>query len=121
MGYAKMQIIGHLGRDPEMRYTPQNKAVTEFSVAVSQSTKVNGEWVEATDWFRVSVWGAQAETAAEKYKKGSKVLVDGRFRSREYVAGDGTKRISLEITADTVVGLDPKAAPAPTDDPEGPF
>jgi single-strand DNA-binding protein len=82
--------------------------VTEFSVAVNQSTKnqQTGEWVEATDWFRVSVWGDRAERAAENLRKGNRVLVDGRFRTREYETKDGQKRVSLEITADTVMGLD---------------
>lgn len=119
MGYAKIQIIGNLGRDPELRYTPNGKAVTEFSVAVNQGKKdqQTGEWSDESDWFRVSVWGEAAKTAAEKYHKGSKVLVDGRFRSREYEK-DGVKRISLEISADQVVALDstPRAVSAPVDD-----
>jgi single-strand DNA-binding protein len=108
MAFSKIQIVGNLGRDPEMRYTPNGRPVTEFSVAVNQSTKnqQTGEWVEATDWFRVSVWGDRAERAAENLRKGNRVLVDGRFRTREYETMDGQKRVSLEITADTVMGLD---------------
>ena len=93
MAFSKIQIVGNLGRDPEMRYTPNGRPVTEFSV-------------EATDWFRVSVWGDRAERAAENLRKGNRVLVDGRFRTREYETKDGQKRVSLEITADTVMGLD---------------
>src|SRR5512135_444800 len=106
--FSKIQIVGNLGRDPELRYTPNGRPVTEFSVAVNQSTKnqQTGEWVEATDWFRVSVWGDRAERAAENLRKGSRVLVDGRFRTREYETKDGRKGISLEISADAVVGLD---------------
>ena len=108
MALSKIQIIGNLGRDPELRYTPNGKPVTEFSVAVNQATKnqQTGEWVEATDWFRVSVWGDRAERSAEQLRKGSRVLVDGRFRSREYETKDGRKGLSLEITADNVVPLD---------------
>ena len=108
MAFSKIQIVGNLGRDPEMRYTASGRPVTEFSVAVNQSTKnqQTGEWVEATDWFRVSIWGDRGERAAENLRKGNRVLVDGRFRTREYEAKDGQKRISLEITADTVLGLD---------------
>ena len=121
MGYAKIQIIGNLGRDPETRHLQTGKSVTEFTVAVNQGTKdpQTGEWSDETDWFRVSVWGAAAETAAEKYRKGSKVLVDGRFRSREYEK-DGVKRVSLEISADQVVALDSRPAAAsepPSDEP----
>ena len=101
-------MVGNLGRDPELRYTPNGRPVTEFSVAVNQSTKnqQTGEWVEATDWFRVSVWGDRAERSAEQLRKGSRVLVDGRFRTREYETKDGRKGLSLEITADNVVPLD---------------
>jgi single-strand DNA-binding protein len=106
--FSKALIIGNLGRDPEMRYTPNGRPVTEFSVAVNQSTKnqQTGEWVEATDWFRVTVWGDRAERTAEQLRKGNRVFVEGRFRTREYETRDGQKRISLEITADNVVSLE---------------
>ncbi|OGO58609.1 MAG: hypothetical protein A2V85_18340 [Chloroflexi bacterium RBG_16_72_14] len=109
--FSKVSIIGNLGRDPEMRYTPNGRPVTEFSVAVNQSTKnqQTGEWVEATDWFRVTVWGDRAERTAEQLRKGTRVFVEGRFRTREYEARDGQKRVSLEITADSVINLDPRA------------
>lgn len=112
MAFSKIQIVGNLGRDPELRYTPNGRPVTEFSVAVNQSTKnqQTGEWVEATDWFRVSVWGDRAERAAENLRKGTRVLVDGRFRTREYETKDGRKGTSLEITADTVLSLDRREA-----------
>ena len=135
MAFSKIQIVGNLGRDPEMRYTPNGRPVTEFSVAVNQSTKnqQTGEWVEATDWFRVSVWGDRGERAAESLRKGARVFVDGRFRTREYEANDGQKRLSLDITADTVLGLDkretaegtfagaPAGAAAPAGGPRGGF
>ena len=112
MAFCKIQIVGNLGGDPELRYTPNGKPVTELRVAVNQSTKnqQTGEWVEATDWFRVSVWGDRAERVAEQLRKGSRVLVDGRFRTREYETKDGRKGISLEISADAVVGLDKREA-----------
>jgi single-strand DNA-binding protein len=108
MALSKIQIIGNLGRDPELRYTPNGRPVASFTVAVNQSTKnqQTGEWIEATDWFRVSVWGDRGERAAENLRKGSRVFVDGRFKAREYEANDGQKRMSLDITADTVLGLD---------------
>ena len=108
MALSKIQIIGNLGRDPELRYTPSGRPVATFTVAVNQSQKnqQSGEWVESTDWFRVSIWGDRGERAAENLRKGSRVFVDGRFRTREYEANDGQKRISLDITADTVLGLD---------------
>ncbi len=108
MAFAKAMIIGNLGRDPEMRYLPSGRPVTEFSVAVSHSKPDgNGGWVdEGTDWYRVTVWGDRAERTAEQFRKGNKVFVEGRFRTREYDAKDGTKRISLDITADNVISLD---------------
>lgn len=108
MSLSKIQIIGNLGRDPELRYTPNGRPVASFTVAVNQSTKnqQTNEWVESTDWFRVSVWGERGERVAENLRKGSRVFVDGRFKTREFEGNDGQKRLSLEITADTVMGLD---------------
>src|SRR3954452_3070485 len=119
MALCKLMIIGNLGRDPEMRYTPSGRPVTEFRVAVNQSTKnqQTGEWNEETDWFRVSVWGDRAERAAEQLRKGNRVFVEGRFRTREYEARDGQKRISLEITADSLVNLEKRTR----EDGEGTF
>ena len=118
MAFSKAMIIGNLGRDPEMRYTPNGRPVTEFSVAVNQSTKnqQTGEWVEATDWFRVTVWGDRAERTAEQFRKGNRVFVEGRFRTREYEARDGAQRISREITADNVISLEARSR-----DEEGSF
>ena len=119
MAFSKVMIIGNLGRDPEMRYTPSGRPVTEFSVAVTHSSRdqATGEWSdEATDWFRVTVWGDRAERAAEQFRKGNRVFVEGRFRTREYDAKDGTKRTSLEITADNVIALERKSR-----DEEGSF
>ncbi len=118
MALCKVMIIGNLGSDPEMRYTPNGRAVTQFNVAVNQSTKnqQTGEWVEETDWFRVSVWGDRAERMAESLRKGNKVFVEGRFRTREFDGRDGQKRTALEITADSIVNLERR----PRDD-EGSF
>src|SRR5260370_21237050 len=108
MALSRIQIIGNPGRDPELRYTPSGRPVTTFSVAVNQSTKnqQTNEWVEATDWFRVSVWGDRAERAAENLRKGNKVFVEGRFKTREFEGRDGQKRTSLELTADSLVNLE---------------
>jgi single-strand DNA-binding protein len=120
MAFAKAMIIGNLGRDPEMRYTPNGRPVTEFSVAVSHSRPDgSGGWIdEGTDWYRVTVWGDRAERTAEQFRKGNKVFVEGRFKTREYEAKDGQKRTSLEITADNVISLDARAR---TDDEGGSF
>jgi single-strand DNA-binding protein len=130
MALCKVMIIGNLGADPEMRYTPSGRPVTQFNVAVNQSTKnqQTGEWVEATDWFRVSVWGDRAERAAENLRKGNKVFVEGRFKTREFEGRDGQKRTSLELTADSLVNLEKRsreegdgefAAAAPARPPSG--
>ena len=118
MALCKVMIIGNLGSDPEMRYTPSNRAVTQFNVAVNQSTKnqQTGEWIEETDWFRVSVWGDRAERMAESLRKGNKVFVEGRFKTREFEGRDGQKRTSLEITADSIVNLEKRVR-----DDEGSF
>lgn len=119
MALCKAMIIGNLGADPEMRYTPNGRPVTQFNVAVNQSTKnqQTGEWVEETDWFRISVWGDRAERAAENLRKGNRVFVEGRFRTREFEGRDGQKRVSLEITADSVVNLEKRSR----EDGEGQF
>jgi len=110
MAFCKIMLIGNLGRDPEMRYTPNGKPVTQFSVAVSHS-KPDGQggWVdEGTDWYRVSVFGDRAERAAEQLRKGTKVFVEGRFKTREFEGNDGQKRTSLDVTADNVISIDRK-------------
>jgi single-strand DNA-binding protein len=107
MSLCKITMIGNLGRDPEMRYTPDGRPVTTFSVAVNRNTKNQaGEWLEETEWFRITVWGNQAERMAENLRKGSRVYVEGRFRTREWEAQDGQKRTALEVTADNVINLE---------------
>ena len=108
--YQKLVIVGNLGRDPEMRYMSDGTAVTNFSVATSRqwTNRSTGEKQEETTWFRVSVWGKQAETANQYLNKGSKVLVEGRLRPdengspRTYTGSDGIVRASFEVHAETV-------------------
>ena len=108
MALSKIQIIGNLGRDPELRYTPNGRPVASFTVAVNQSTKnqQTGEWIEATDWFRVTVFGNQAERMAENLRKGNRVFVDGRFKSREWEGQDGAKKSRTEIICENMIMLD---------------
>ncbi len=107
MSLCKMMLIGNLGRDPEMRYTPSGRPVTQFTIAVNRNTKgQNGEWVEETEWFRITAWGNLAERTAENLRKGNKVFVEGRFQSREWEGQDGQKRTALEVTADNVINLE---------------
>lgn len=107
MTLNKIMIIGNLGADPELRYTPGGKAVTELRVAVNDNRKgPDGEWIEETLWFRVSVWEQQAERMAEQLRKGNKIYAEGQLRAREYEARDGQKRTSLELAFARVVNLE---------------
>ena len=107
MSLNKVMIIGNLGRDPEMRYTPSGQAVTQFTVAVNRNYRgPDGAWQEETEWFRVVAWAQLGERAAENLRKGMKVYVEGRLQTRQWEDQQGQKRISLEITADNVISLE---------------
>lgn len=116
MSYQKIIIVGNLGKDPEMRYTPSGQAVTNFSIATNrQYTSSDGEKVKETTWFRVSAWGRQAETCNQYLHKGSRVLVEGRMNPDKDTGGprlwegsDGSMRASFEISSDRVVFLTPR-------------
>ena len=101
----KVILIGHLGADPEMRYTPDGKSVTSFRMATSYRYTTKGETREETDWFRVTVWGRQAEQCNQFLKKGQQVYVEGRLHAREWQTQDGQARTSLEVTSSNVVFL----------------
>ncbi len=109
--YQKIIIVGNLGRDPEMRYMPDGTAVTSFSVATNRrwTDRSTGQPVDETTWFRVSVWGRQAETANQYLSRGRKVLVEGALTPDRATGGpkmftrqDGTMGASFEVRADTV-------------------
>ena len=114
----KITVIGHLGRDPEMRYTPNGQAVTSFSVASSRRyTTSAGEQREETEWFNVSAWGKLGETCNQYLAKGRQVYVEGRLSSRTYEGRDGQTRVALDISLTDVQflggrGGDGDAAPA---------
>ncbi|HKX31966.1 MAG TPA: single-stranded DNA-binding protein [Blastocatellia bacterium] len=98
--FNKIMIVGYLGRDPEIRYTPQGTAVCNFTIATTEKRKDrSGEAQDVTTWFRVSAWGRQAETANQYLAKGRQVYVEGRLRQEEYTDKDGNRRQSLEVTA----------------------
>ncbi len=109
--YQKIIVVGNLGRDPEMRYMPDGTAVTSFSVATNRrwTNRQTGEPQEETTWFRISVWGRQAETANQYLSKGRQVLVEGTLTPDASTGGprlwtrqDGSVAASYEIRADTV-------------------
>lgn len=113
--YQKLIIIGNLGGDPEAKFLPSGDPVSQFSVATSRRY---GEKDETT-WFRVSVFGKQAETCNQYLHKGSKVLVEGRLRPeiKPYQRKDGTWAASYDVTAETVRFMTPKGEDdAPADD-----
>lgn len=114
--YHTLLIVGNLGKDPEMRFTPSGQAVTSFSVATSREyTTGSGERVKETTWFRVSTWGKTAEVCNQYLKKGSKVLIEGRLTPDKSTGGprvwtkqDGSAGSSFEVTAQTIRFLDGK-------------
>ena len=100
MSFNKIIIVGNLGRDPELRYTPQGSAVCNFSVATSEKKRDKaGELQEVTTWFRVTLWNKQAENASKYLTKGSPVYVEGRLRIEEWTDRDGKNRSTLEVNA----------------------
>jgi single-strand DNA-binding protein len=107
--YHKIIIAGYLGRDPEMRYTPDGTPVTNFSVAASRKwTRQDGTQVDETVWFRVTAWRRLAETCNQYLQKGRPVLIEGRLQPDEnggpriWTGNDGVARASFEVTAQTV-------------------
>jgi single-strand DNA-binding protein len=107
MTLNKMMIIGNLGADPELRYTPSGKAVTNLRVAVNDRSRgPDGEWTEETMWIGVEVWEQAAERAAEQLRKGHKIFAEGQLRAREFEGRDGQKRTSLELRFARIVNLE---------------
>lgn len=103
----KVMIIGNVGRDPEMRYTPGGTANATFSVAVNRRwTGQDGQPHEETEWFRVVTWDKLAERCAEMVTKGRKVYVEGRLQTRSWVDRENQKRTTTEVIAQTVTLLD---------------
>jgi single-strand DNA-binding protein len=114
MSFNKITIVGYLGRDPELRYTPQGTAVCKLSVATTERRKnAAGEPEEHTTWFRVTVWGRQAELANEYLSRGRQVYIEGRLRLEDYTDREGKPRISPEVNATDIQFLGQRSdAPA---------
>lgn len=104
--FNKIIIVGYLGRDPELRYTPQGDAVCSFTVATTEKTKAE----EHTTWFRVTVWRRQAENVHQYLSKGKQVYVEGRLRQASYEDREGNNRTTLEVTASDIQFLSPKGS-----------
>lgn len=108
-GLNKIMLIGNLGRDPEMRFTPSGKAVTDFSIAVNRRRRsAGGDFTDDTEWFRVVCWDRLAEIADQYLSKGTQIYVEGRVQTRRYTANDGTERTSVDVIANEMIILTPR-------------
>ncbi len=105
----KVILVGNLGQDPELRYTPSGAAVTNFSIATNEVWKdKEGNQQERTEWHRVVLWTRLAEVAGEYLKKGSKVYIEGRLQTRSWEDKEGVKKYTTEVIGDNMTMLDAK-------------
>lgn len=108
-GLNKVMIIGNIGRDPEMRYTPSGKPVTSFSLASSRSwTAPDGQRREETEWFNVVTWGNLAEICNQKLSKSQQVYVEGRLQTRSWEDDRGQRHFRTEVVANEMIILGPR-------------
>ena len=113
MSLNKAMLIGNLGADPELKYTPNQLAVTQLNVATSDRTKgADGNWTDRTEWHRVVVFGKTAENCCQYLKKGRSVFVEGKIQTRKWQDKEGRDHYSTEIIAHTVNFLGSKDASA---------
>jgi single-strand DNA-binding protein len=106
MSFNKIIVVGHLGRDPELKYTATGTPVCSFSMATSEKRKDGGDLKEVTTWFKVTLWGKQAEVANEYLSKGKQVYIEGRLRVEEWTDRDGKTRHTLEVNASDMQFID---------------
>lgn len=115
-GLNKVMLIGHLGKDPELKYTTNGTAVTRFSLATSESWKDNdGKQVDRTEWHNIVMWRKLAEISAEYLKKGKQVYIEGRITTRSWDDKDGVKKYMTEIVGDQMIMLGSKEGVSATD------
>ena len=113
--FNRITIVGYLGRDPDLRYTPQGTAVCNFSVATTERKKDRaGEFQDVTTWFNVSLWGTRAESTNQYLAKGKLVYIEGRLTQREYQDRDGNTRTSLDVNASDLQFIGPRGDDAPS-------
>jgi single-strand DNA-binding protein len=106
----KVILVGNLGQDPELKYTPSGAAVTNFTLATNEVWKDNeGNSQERTEWHRIVLWRKQAEFAGEWLKKGRKIYVEGRLQTRSWEDKEGIKRYTTEVVGDTFITLDSRS------------
>ncbi len=105
-GLNKVMVIGHLGRDPEMRYTPSGRPVTTFSVATTRAWhSADGERHEETEWFNVVAWGSLAEICNQHLRRGQQTYVEGRLQTRRWDDPEGKKHFATELVAKEIIML----------------
>jgi single-strand DNA-binding protein len=105
-GLNKVMIIGHLGRDPEMRYAPSGRPVATFSVATTRSWhSASGERHEETEWFNVVAWGSLAEICNQHLTRGQQAYVEGRLQTRRWEDAEGNKHMATELVAKEIIIL----------------
>jgi single-strand DNA-binding protein len=114
-GINKVILVGNLGRDPEMRYTPNGVAVCSFSLATSETYKDRntGEKITTTEWHNIVLWRGLAETSEKYLRKGSQAYIEGKLKTRKWEDKEGQTRYTTEIVADTMQMLDKREGSAP--------
>ncbi|MCI0400002.1 MAG: single-stranded DNA-binding protein [Gammaproteobacteria bacterium] len=119
--FNKITIIGYLGKDPEIRYTPDGQAVCNFNIATTEKRKDqrSGEAQDITTWFRVTAWGRLGEVANQYLSKGRQVYVEGRLRQDEWTDRDGARRTTLAVSATDIHFLSPKGDEGGSSQPQG--
>ena len=120
-GLNKVTLIGHLGKDPELRALDSNVSVASFSLATTESYTKDGQKIENTEWHNITLWRGLAEVADKYLKKGDAVYIEGRLRTRDWMDKENVKRYTTEIVATNMIMLGGKrdggSAPAPTQAP----
>ena len=120
VGLNRIMVIGNLGTDPEMRYTPSGSPVTSFRIAATRTyTSADGERQQDTEWFTVVAWNQLAELCNQYLSKGRRAYVDGRLHSNSWEGADGKTRFSNEIIADRVLFLDRQPTSQPSTEDQG--
>ena len=110
-GLNKVQLIGHLGRDPEARQAPSGAAVATFTLAIDRPRRTpDGARASEAEWFRVVAWEGLAEVCRDYLRKGSRVYVEGRLQSRGYTDAEGVARVAVEVVANDLLMLDARPA-----------
>ncbi len=116
-GLNKVLLIGRLGRDPEMRYTPSGRPVTTFSIATSRSWNTSdGERRSETEWFNIVAWGSLAEICKQFLTKGQQVYIEGRLQTRRWEDSEGTKHSATEVVANEMIILGDRRGETDLDD-----